>query len=269
MTLSLAVATALSVPGIAAAAGSNPEQAAFAPSIEVADVPTAQTLYARMFNLSTRIFPGDPALYPGAGVVLKGMASFNNSLQLGVGFKANNVVGSGNVKFDEGQEQVVAALAKLRVLSVPAVGLQAAVGYDGMGYGVTRKHGLYGVLSKDVSAGIMVFRLHAGAGTVRFRNARADRDVNVFAALSGALSEDLHLGLEWDDAIYNDRWSTTPTGSTSLSALTAPDRLRDAGSMNAMIAYAWDVGLRLELDFKNLFRGAHAYYRVLKIQYTF
>jgi len=250
LTVTLALLAALACP--AARAGSTPEQSAFAPSLEVADVPTAQVLYARMFGLNTRLFRN-------GGIVMKAMASFNNSLQLGVGFKANNVVGSGNITFDDGQEQVVAALAKIRLISMPSMGLQVAVAYDGMGYDVTRKHGLHGVVSKDIGAGFLTFRLHAGAGTVRFRDANAKRDVNAFCGLAGALSEDVHLGLEWDDVLF--RGNAVNPQDTRLNI--------HNGSINAMVGYSWDVGLRLELDFKNLLRGKDAYHRVLKILYTF
>lgn len=243
-------------------ASAGPEQAAFAPSTEVSDIPTAATLYARMFNLNTRLFRG-------GGLVLKASASFNNSLQLGVGFKANNLIGGGDITLDDQPEQVVSALAKLRLISMPAIGLQAALGYDGMGYDITRKHGIHGVVSKDVSAGILIFRAHLGVGVVRFRDAQADRDINAFCGISGALSEDLHLGLEWDDMFYNDKWVNTGGGTGGQPGLTSSERLRDGGSFNAMIGYAWDVGLRLELDFKNLFRGRRAYHRVFKILYTF
>ncbi|MEK7477248.1 MAG: hypothetical protein AAB152_16610 [Candidatus Coatesbacteria bacterium] len=252
LILSLVCFAALAGPGAALAAGANAEQGAFGPALEIADAPTAQTLYARMFNLNTRLFRG-------GGIVMKAVASFNNSLQIGVGFKANNVVGSGNITFDDGSEQVVAALVKLRILSFPALGLQAAIGYDGMGYDVTRKHGLHGVVSKDINAGFLIFRLHGGAGTVQFRDAKADRDVNAFCGLSGSLSEDIHLGLEWDDALY--RGNVVNSQASRLDV--------HNGSVNAMIGYSWDVGLRMELDFKNLLRGKGAYHRVLKILYTF
>ncbi len=145
------------------------------------------------------------------------------------------------------------------MLSLQALAIQAAVGYDGMGYDVTRKHGLYGVLTKDLDLAFLKFRLHGGAGTVRFRDARADRDVNLFFAASGALSEDLSLGVEWDDALYRG-----VAGSPQATKLDMHN-----GSINAMIGYSWDVGLRLEVDCKNLLRGKNAYHRVVKILYTF
>jgi hypothetical protein len=116
------------------------------------------------------------------------------------------------------------------------------------------------VVTKDVSAGILTFRLHGGVGAVRFRNAKSDRDINAFCGLSGALSEDLHLGIEWDDMFYR-------SGAIASSQGTRLD-VHD-GSVNAMIGYSWDVGLRLELDFKNLLRGKDAYHRLFKVLYTF
>jgi len=205
------------------------EQSAFAANLEVSDIPTASTLYARMFHLNFRMFPA-------GGVLAKAAASFNNSLMLGVSFKANNVIGNGRVTFDD---QPVQAQVRLRIINNQRNGLSAAVGYDGMGYGVTREHGLYGVLGKDLDAAGFFLRAHAGLGVVKFR------DVDALAGISGALSEEFQLGIEYDDFLYED------------------------GSANASVGYAWDVGLRIELDFKSLFRGTRNHYRVLKILYTF
>lgn len=227
-----------------ASAGPNPEQAAFAPDLEVVDAPTASVAYARMFGLNVRMFRG-------GGIVAKATATFNNSLQLGAGIKAANVIGSGNVAFDDQTEQVVAALVRLRVINLTGPQLQVSIGYDGMGYDVTRKHGLYAVASKDLGAAGLVFRGHAGAGAVRFRGFDTRNDLNLFAGLSAALSEEIRLGVEYDDIVHDDGIGK--------------------GYFNAGVAYAWDVGLRLELDLKALFRGTGptGYHRVLKILYTF
>ncbi len=230
------------LPGVAGAAPADGGAAGFTPALEVADTPTASTLFARMFHLNARFFRG-------GGIVTRASAAFNNSLQLGVAFKANNVVGSGRVTFDSQPEQVVAAVVKLRILNLPGPRLQLAGGYDGMTYDITRKRGLYGVVSRELAPGDFVFRAHAGAGAVRFKSAPTASTpgplTNLFAGLTGSLSEEIHLGIEYDDALWQD------------------------GSCNAMIAYAWDVGLRIEVDFKSLFRGLPAHHRVLKIQYTF
>ena len=227
-----------------APAGAAPAEAGagFTPALEVADTPTASTLFARMFHLNFRFFRG-------GGIVTRATAAFNNSLQLGAAFKANNVVGSGRVTFDPQPEQVVAVVAKIRVLNMAGQRIQIAAGYDGMAYDVTRKRGVFGVLSKELSPGDFIFRAHAGVGAVRFRTAPTASTpgplANLFAGVTGSLSEELHLGLEYDDMRWQD------------------------GSFNAMVAYAWDVGLRIEVDFKSLFRGLPAHHRVLKIQYTF
>jgi hypothetical protein len=110
---------------------------------------------------------------------------------------------------------------------------------------LTRAHGFYGVLSNDLSLGNLVLRAHGGAGAIKFKGFKSSRDLNAFLGLSGALSEQLTLGIEYDDM------------------------LNDHGYVNACIGYAWDVGLRLELDFKSLFRGVQNSHRLLKILYTF
>ena len=96
---------------------------------------------------------------------------------------------------------------------------------------------------------------------IRFKHFKPDEDLNLFCGLSAALSEEFWLGIEYDDILHHED----------------PDRVglnRDNydsgyGSANVMVGYAWDVGLRLELDFKRLFRGVDKHYRVLKILYTF
>lgn len=232
------------VAAAAGPAGAAPVDAGagFTPALEVADSPTASTLFARMFHLNARFFRG-------GGIVTRASAAFNNSLQLGVAFKANNVVGGGRVVFDSQPEQVVAAIVKLKIVSLPASRLQLAAGYDGMAYDLTRKRGIYGVLSKEMTPGDFVFRAHAGAGAVRFRSDPSASTpgplANAFAGVTGSLSEEIHLGIEYDDVLWQN------------------------GSFNAMVAYTWDVGLRLEVDFKSLFRGWPGHHRVMKIQYTF
>ena len=219
----------------ARAAGPTPEASTFAPNLEIVDVPSASVLYARMFHLNVRAFRG-------GGIMMKATASFNNSLGIGLGVKANNVIGNGTVTFDD---QPVAAVAKIKLITLPAYGISTAIGYDGLAYDVTRQKGVYGVVTKDLGAAGLVFRGHAGAGAVRFRNFNSKRDVNLFVGADAALSEEVFLGAEYDDMLFNK------------------------GSCNLAAGYAWDVGLRLELDFKSLFRGVNRHYRVLKILYTF
>jgi len=245
-TVAIIVLLVLSAPAMAPCA--NPEQETFAPNTEVADIPTASTLYARMFNLNFRAFRG-------GGILAKATASFNNSLMLGVAVKANNVIGAGGIDFDN---EPVKAVAKLKLINM-AGSLVGSVGYDGMSYDrgvvvkagvptttdLTRAHGLYGVLSNDLAMGGIMLQAHAGAGANKFKGFKSSRDLNAFLGVSGALSEQLTLGLEYDDM------------------------LNDHGYVNACVGYAWDVGLRLELDFKSLFRGVQNSHRLLKILYTF
>jgi hypothetical protein len=231
----IGIALALAIAPLARGAAVTPEQSTFAPNLEVVDDPTASTLFARMFHLNFRA-------YRGGGIMMKATASFNNSLSLGLGLKAGNVIGNGNVTFDD---QPVAAVAKMRLIALPAMGITTAVGYDGLAYDTTRQKGVYGVVTKDLQPGGLIFRAHAGAGAVRFRSFKTNRDVNLFAAVDAALSEELFVGAEYDDMLFQN------------------------GSFNLGAGYAWDVGLRLELDFKSLFRGVKNHYRVLKILYTF
>ena len=253
----------------APAGAATPEQTTFAPNLEIVDIPTASTLYARMFHLNFRAFPmmrevwseSDLLEGGGSGILLKGLASFNNSLSLGLALKANNIIGNGNIVFEEGDEAIVAAVAKIKLFHLPGSDIRAAIGYDGMGYEVTRKKGLYLVGSKDLAAGVFFFRAHLGAGAVQFRGFQADDHLNLFCGLSAALSEELFLGIEYDDMLRNDH--------DDYLSKDDPEYSSTYGSANAMIAYAWDVGLRLELGFKRLFRGMNDHYRVLKILYTF
>lgn len=235
-------ALALMLAGPVAAAGSPPpEQTAFAANLEVGDVPTASTLFARMFHLNVR-------MYEGGGILAKAAASFNNSLMLGLGVNADNVIGSGRVNFSDNPVQ---AVAKVKLFDPPGGRTAVALGYDGNAYDATRQRGVYGVLSEQVGGAGLVARIHAGAGVLRFRNFAATRktdpgpDVNAFLGVSAALSEDVFLGAEWDDALWHD------------------------GSLNASIGYSWDVGLRLQLDFKDLVRKSSPSNRLLKILYTF
>jgi hypothetical protein len=110
---------------------------------------------------------------------------------------------------------------------------------------ISPPRGVYVVASKGMRLLPFYLRGHAGASVMSFRRFDADRDINLFFAVDGALSEELSLGMEYDDVLCND------------------------GAFNAAISYAWDVGLRMELNFLNLFRGTDAHHRALKILYTF
>lgn len=239
----LALASTTPAPGLAAVPA---EQGAFSANLEVADIPTASTLYGRMFHLSSRIFPDAGS---GAGILLRGVASFNNTLMLGVAFKADNVIGSGTPSVES---RPVDAIVKIRVLGQSGSRLQGAAGYDGMGYGPSRPsgalrrgRGLYGVVTGDLGFSGLVFRGHAGGGAMALRNFAVKDDLNVFGGVTGGLTESLVLGVELDDVLHDER------------------------QVNAALGYDWDVGLRLELDFMNLFHGVAKHYRVLKILYTF
>ncbi len=226
-----------------------PEQSAFAANLEVVDIPTATTLYGRMFHLNFRLFRG-------GGVLAKAMASFNNSLMLGLSLKADRVIGGGAVRFED---EPVQPLVKLRILSAPGSGLQLAMGYDGMASpetldarmeesyipDVSPPRGIYLSATKSLSFMSFHLRAHGGASVMQLRHFDSDRDINVFAGLDGALSEELSIGAEYDDILCRD------------------------GTVNAVVSYAWDVGLRMELDFLNLLKGMEAHHRALKILYTF
>lgn len=222
--------------GFAPFAGAQaPEQAAFASNLEVSDVPTAYTLYSRMFHLNFRMFRG-------GGILAKALASFNNSLMLGLSMGAGNVIGNGSVEFEEDPLQ---AVAKVKLLNLRKSEIVGAVGYDGQGYDAARPRGLYGVVTKELQLSEIFLSVHGGAGMSRLKSYRSDDDTNIFAGVSAFLSEEVFVGAEYDDMLYNN------------------------GSVNIAVGYAWDVGLRIELDFKSLFQGKEAHHRVLKILYTF
>ncbi|MEK7765966.1 MAG: hypothetical protein AAB368_06980 [bacterium] len=230
-------------PSARAASPVPAEQAAFGPTLEVAETPTAETMYGRMFHLGVRT-------YPGGGLLTRGVASFNNSLMLGVSFKADNVIGYGSPTFDS---RPVDAIVKLKVLGLPGAQIQGALGYDGIAYGgaavpaigARRGRGLYGVLTKDLGMSSLVFQLHGGVGVNQYKAFSVKDDVNVFGAVTGSLTPELIVGLEYDDVLHKERQA------------------------NASVGYNWDMGLRVEIDFMKLFHGVHGHYRVLKILYTF
>ncbi len=220
-----------------------PEESAFSPVIDIFDVPTASTMYGRMFNLNMRFFRN-------GGILGKAAASFKNSLMLGLSVRANNVIGSGAVDFPD--DPPFRAFIKYRFLNNARNQIMAAVGWDDQGYDVTRGRGLYGVVTKELEMSGFYVSAHAGMGMVLLRRYQPAKDTNIFAGVTGILSEDFTLGLEYDDIIYRNK-----------------DVHLQNGSFNIAVGFAWDVGLRLEIGFKNMFRGMAAHHRVLKISYTF
>jgi len=238
--------------GTDSAAVPPPEVNAFAANTEVLDVPTGSTMFGRMFGLNLR-------MYRGGGVMLKAAASWKNTLMGGFSTLANNLIGSGKIDFPD--DPPVRAFVKFRFLNNPKMGLQAAFGWDDSSYDVMRGRGLFAVVSRDLSVSGFYLTAHGGLGMVHLRDYKSDRDTNAFVGISGSLSEDFTVGLEWDDFLYE------PTkGEIADNPMLAQIK---HGSCNAVAGFAWDVGLRIELGFKNLFKGVAAHHRIAKIVYTF
>jgi len=241
-TATLAAFLALfSTGAFAEPAAPPPEENAFSANTEVLDIPTASTMYGRMFNLNLRMFRG-------GGLLLKGAASAKNTFIFGFSLMANNVIGSGNVTVPEDPK----VLLKLRIINDTKNGLQAAIGWDDSRYDATRGRGVYAAVSKDLAVSGLYLTAHGGAGMTGLRDGfQVKNDLNMFAGLTGSFNEDFFLGLEYDDWAYTNKAAGIRNGS-----------------LNALVGFAWDVSLKLELGFKNLGRGSD-YNRILKIVYTF
>jgi len=236
-----AVLALLTTGSYAEPAAPPPEVNAFSANTEVLDIPTASTMYGRMFNLNLRMFRG-------GGLLLKGTASAKDTFVFGFSLLANNVIGSGSITVPEDPK----VLLKLRIINDTRNGLQAALGWDDSRYDATRGRGVYAVVSKELSVSSFYLTGHGGAGMTGLRDGyRTKDDLNLFAGLTGSFNEDFFLGVEFDDWLYTNKAAGIRNGS-----------------LNTLIGFAWDVSLKLEMGFKNLGRGS-AYNRILKISYTF
>ena len=231
-----------------------PEENAFSANTEVLDVPTASTMYGRMFSLNLRMFQN-------GGLLLKGAASAKNTFIFGFSLLANNVIGRSNVTIPEDPK----VLLKLRLFNDTKNGFQGAIGWDDSRYDTisekgapkteygTRGKGVYAVVSKDLNMSSFYLTAHGGLGVTGLRDGfKAEDDLNLFAGLTGSINEDFLVGLEYDDWLYTSK----------------PSKDIKNGSFNAMVGFAWDVSLKLELGFKNLGQGSYSN-RILKIVYTF
>ena len=240
-TTMAAVLALLSAGVYAEPAAPPPETNAFSANTEVLDIPTASTMYGRMFNLNLRMFEG-------GGLLLKGTASAKDTFVFGFSLLANNVIGRGNITVPEDPK----VLLKLRIINDTRKGLSAALGWDDSRYAFTRGRGVYAAVSKEADMSGFYLTWHGGAGMTGLRDGyKTKDDLNLFAGVTGSFNEDFFLGLEYDDWLYTNKAAGIKNGS-----------------LNAMIGFAWDVSLKLEMGFKNLGRGS-VYNRILKISYTF
>ena len=247
LTTTLAISTMVSAGVRSEPAAPPPEENAFSANTEVLDIPTASTMFGRMFSLNLRMFQN-------GGLLLKGSASAKNTFIFGFSLLANKVIGSGNITVPEDPKVIL----KLRLFNDTKNGFQGAIGWDDSQYDnitkttyATKGRGVYAVLSKDLNMSSFFLTAHGGLGVTGLRDGfQTKQDLNPFVGLTGSINEDFLVGLEYDDWLYTNH------------------PVIKNGSFNAMVGFAWDVSLKLELGFKNLGQGSYSN-RILKIVYTF
>ncbi|MFC1499734.1 hypothetical protein ACFL6T_01800 [Candidatus Zixiibacteriota bacterium] len=206
----------------------------------LANMPIAGLLERGSFEVDLR-------MYPEGGLFTFVTIGLFKSMNIGISYGADNVIGRGKVTWNPNVEAAV----KLRVISetvhLPAI----AVGYASQGYGpwlgekslgdedpdryMVKSPGLYAVASKNWRF-LFEFGTHFGINK-SFENADDD-DLNAFIGADISLNPEFYFLAEYDLAI-NDNHKVNSLGYKN-------------GYLNVGVKWAATPRLRLELIFTNL-----------------
>ncbi len=208
----------------------------------LANMPIAGLLERGSFEVDLR-------MYPEGGLFTFVTIGLFRSMNIGISYGADNVIGRGKVIWNPNVEAAV----KLRVISetvhLPAV----AVGYASQGYGpwlgddelnryMVKSPGLYAVASKNWR---FLFEFGTHLGINKSLENDDDDDLNFFGGFDISLSPEIYLLLEYDTA-YNDndqdalgyekgylnfgvKWAATPRLRLELIFTNMLDNVRSAG----------------------------------------
>ncbi len=226
----------LAAPGTAAQQG-RPPSAEYSQGLQftnLGNMPIAGLLERGAFEIDLR-------MYPDGGLFSFVTIGLFQSMNVGLSYGADNVVGRGKVDWNPNVEAAV----KLRIISetvnLPAV----AVGYATQGYGpwlgeddqqryMVKSPGLYAVASKNWR---FLFELGTHFGINKSLEKDDDSDLNFFGGIDVSLSPELYLLIEYDTALNDNDDEALGYGN---------------GYLNFGVKWAATPRLRLELIFTNL-----------------
>ena len=204
--------------------------------INLIDVPTANALLPRCFQLKMRVYD--------MGGMLGGLSvRLTSKLMFGVTYGGQNIVGHGSIKWNEAPGVNVRYRVRIEDVRFPGV----SIGFNSQGYGPyyseikryqIKSKGFYVVASKNYSI-LKDLGLHGGIN-YSGENTGAEKDMNFF--VGAHLMIDRELGLLWEyDFAINDN------DSKSVGA--------GKGYMNIAVRWAFSSNLMFEFSVKNLLKN--------------
>jgi len=226
----------LAAPGTSAQEG-PPPSSEFSQGLQftsLANMPIAGLLERGSFEVDLR-------MYPDGGLFSFVTIGLFRSMNVGLSYGADNVIGRGKIDWNPDPEVAV----KLRIISetvnLPAV----AVGYASQGYGpwlgendqqryMVKSPGLYAVASKNWR---FLVELGTHFGVNKSVEDDHDNDLNFFGGIDISLNPEMYLLLEYDTALNDNADDALGYGN---------------GYLNLGVKWAASPRLRLELIFTNL-----------------
>ena len=204
--------------------------------INLIDVPTANFLLIRCFQLKMRVYD--------MGGMLAGLSvRLTPRLMFGVTYGGQNIVGHGKIKWNDAPGVNVRYRDRIEDVRFPGV----SIGFNSQGYGPyysaikryqIKSKGFYVVASKNYSI-LKDLGLHGGIN-YSGENKGAEKDMNFFVGAHLLIDRELSLLWEYDFAINDNDDQSTGAGK---------------GYMNAAVRWAFSPSLMLELSVKNLLKN--------------
>ncbi len=213
--------------------------------INLIDVPTANLLTLRNFQLRLRVYD--------RGGMLAGLTvGMTPRLMFGVTYGGQNIVGHGQIKWNEAPGVNVRYRIKFETERYPAI----SIGFNSQGYGTyypelkryqIKSMGFYAVASKNFTI-LKDLGFHGGIN-YSSENRKAEKDLNFF--VGSHLYIDRDISLIWE---YN--FATNDNDSSSIGA--------GKGYMNFAVRWAFTRNLMLEFSVKNLLKNAKRIEKVVE-----
>ncbi|HDP97811.1 MAG TPA: hypothetical protein ENN22_01340 [bacterium] len=204
--------------------------------INLIDVPTANFLALRSFELKLRVYD--------MGGMLTGLTvALTPRLMFGVTYGGQNIVGHGRISWNEAPGVNIRYRIKFETDRYPSI----SMGFDSQGYGAyysdlsryqIKSMGFYVVTSKNFTF-LKDLGLHGGVN-YSGENKGAEKDMNFFMGAHLFIDRELSLIWEYDFAINDNDEQSIGAGK---------------GYMNAAVRWAFSNKLILEFSVKNLLKN--------------